>query len=176
MKKLYGVQPIPEGFVLADELIRRIRSSERDLEPRTESGWYDYQTWALEALVIPERMPEGTRLALDREYRKLLLELFKGLLTLTRETHIKQLELPSLGAARGSREVCIDIAPALAAEPLVTFYLRRALGYRYVRGVLEDTFGPGELERLHRLTPVGPAPTSLARELIDIETLFLGPT
>jgi hypothetical protein len=46
VKKLYGDQPIPEGFVLVDEMIRRIRSRELDLEPRTESGWYDYQTWA----------------------------------------------------------------------------------------------------------------------------------
>jgi hypothetical protein len=174
IKKLFGTQPIPVSFVLVDEMIRRIRSRELDLEPRAESGWYDYQTWALEALVIPERMPEGERLELDKEYRKLLLELFKGLLTLTRETHIKQLEITLCGAAGRRKEVYIDIAPALSAEPLVTFYLRRALGYRYVRGVLEDTFGPGQLERLHRLTQVGPAPTCLAEELAGIETLFLG--
>jgi hypothetical protein len=174
IKKLYGNRPIPEGFVLVDEMIRRIRSRALDLEPRAESGWYDYQTWALEALVIPERMPEGGRLQLDDEYRKLLIELFKGLLALTRETHIKQLEFPLVGAAMRGRELYIDIAPALAAEPLVTFYLRRALGYRYVRGVLEDTFGPGQLERLHRLTPGGPVPTSLAEDLTGIETLFLG--
>jgi hypothetical protein len=174
IKRLYGDQPIPEGFVLVDEMIRRIRSKELDLEPRAESGWYDYLTWALEALVIPDRMPEGERLQLDEEYRKLLLELFKGLLTLTRETHIKQLEFPLAGAAMPRREVYIVIAPALSAEPLPTFYLRRALGYRYVRGVLEDTFGPGQLERLHRLTQAGPAPTCLAEELAGIETLFLG--
>lgn len=174
IKKLYGAKPIPEGFVLVDEMIRRIRSRQLDLEPRTESGWYDYQTWALEALVIPERMAEGGRLELDDEYRKLLLELFKGLLTLTRETHIKQLEVPLVGAAMPRREVYIDIAPALSAEPLVTFYLRRSLGYRYVRGVLEDAFGPGQLERLHRLTQAGPAPTCLAEELAGIETLFFG--
>jgi hypothetical protein len=173
IKKLYGSRPIPEGFVLVDELIRRIRSRALDLEPRAESGWYDYQTWALEALVIPERMPEGGRLQLDDEYRKLLRELFKGLLTLSRETHIKQLEFPPCGRMAG-REVFIHIAPALAAEPLATFYLRRALGYRYVRGVLEDAFGPGQIERFHRLMPGGPAPTSLAEELTGIETLFLG--
>jgi hypothetical protein len=174
VKKLYGTQPIPKSFVLVDEMISRIRSGELDLEPRPESGWYDHQTWALEPLVIPERMPEGTRLELDNEYRKQLLELFKGLLTLTRETHIKQLEIPLCTAARLGREVYIDIAPALSAEPLVTFYLRRALGYRYVRDVLEDTFGPGQLERLHRLTQSGPTPASLAEELIDMEMLFLG--
>lgn len=174
IKRLYGSRPIPDGFVLVDEMIRQIRAGALDLEPRPESGWYDYQTWALEALVIPERMPEGGRLQLDDEYRKLLLELFKGLLTLTRETHIKQLEFPAYGAALPGKEVFIDIAPTLSAEPLVTFYLRRALGYRYVRGVLEEAFGPGKLERLHRLTEAGPVPMCLAEELSEIETLFLG--
>jgi hypothetical protein len=174
IKKLFGSKPIPESFVLVDELIRRIRSRELNLEPGAESGWYDYQTWALESLVIPERMPEGDRLYLGEKYRTLLIELFKGLLTLTRETHIKQLEIPLCGAAMRRRKVYIDIAPALSAEPLVTFYLRRALGYRYIRSVLEDTFGSQELEGLHRLTEAGPAQMSLAEELSGIETLFLG--
>lgn len=173
-KKLYGNKPIPEGFTLVEEMIRRIREGELGLTPRPESGWYDYQTWALEALVVPERMPEGGRLKLDDDYQKLLLELFKGLLTLTRETHIKQLKVVRPGAAMGRRAVYIDIAPELTAEPLVTFYLRRALGYRYVRGVFEDIFGAGQLGQLRRLTQGGPVPTSLAEELTNIEMLFLG--
>lgn len=174
VKKLFSNRPIPSGFVLVDEMIQRIRSGELDLEPRPDSGWYDYQTWALKPLVIPERMHEGKRLEFDEEYRKLLLELFKGLLTLTRETHIKQLEIPMDGAAMPDREVYIDIAPALSAEPLATHYLRRALGYRYVRQVLEDAFGPGQIERLHRLTQSGPVPTCLAEDLAEIEALFMG--
>ena len=86
-------------------MIRRIRTGELNLEPGAESGWYDYQIWALEALVIPERMPEGDRLYLDEEYRKLLIELFKGLLTLTRETHVKQLEMPRLAQQSQRNEV-----------------------------------------------------------------------
>ncbi|MDF0668152.1 MAG: hypothetical protein P0119_19075 [Nitrospira sp.] len=173
MKKLFGVNPIPEGFILADEMIRRIRSHQLNLEPNTESGWYDYQTWSLEPLVVPDLMPEAKRLQLDDQYRGLLLELFKGLLTLTRETHIKQLEQASFGATMG-REKYIRIDPVLSAEPLATFYLRRAIGYRYIRRVLEDTFGPSELEHLHRLTEAGPVSTPLAEELAGIETLFLG--
>lgn len=174
VEKLFGDKPIPGSFVLADEMIRRIRSGELRLEPGAQSGWYDYQTWALEALVIPERMPEGKRLQLDQQYRKLLVDLFKGLLTLTRETHVKQLEVLVCGSAMPRRETYIDIAPALSAEPLVTYYLRRALGYRFVRSVLEDAFGSHELERLHRLTEAGPVPMRLAQELLGIETLFLG--
>jgi hypothetical protein len=175
IKKLYGSSPIPDGFVLADEMVRRIRVGELDLTPRAESGWYDHQTWALEPLVIPDRMPEAPSLSLDDEYRELLVELFKGLLTLTRETHIKQLEVPIAGAAWGGEpEVVIEIAPELSAEPLPTFYLRRALGYRFVRGVLEESFGPGELDGMHRLTADGPVDSPLGEELADMEALFLG--
>ena len=177
VKLLFGARPIPDGFVLADEMIRRIRSGELDLTPRAESGWYDYQTWALEPLVVPERMTEGERLQLHPEYRNVLVDLFKGLLTLTRETHVKQLEIPMVGSAGGmwwrTREV-FDIAPALSAEPLATFYLRRALGYRYVRSVLEDAFGPRGWEKLHRLSEAGPVSVGLADELSEIEVLFLG--
>jgi hypothetical protein len=177
IKRLYGDKPIPADFVLVDEMIRRIRSGELDLEPRPESGWYDHQTWALEPLVIPERMREAAYLEFGDEYRKLLLELFKGLVTLTRETHIKQLERPdSVGCALGQapEEVPLVIAPALAAEPLVTFYLRRAMGYRFVRGVLEEAFGTGQLDHMHRVTEGGPVDASLEEELADIEALFAG--
>lgn len=175
-KKLYGNKSIPDGFVLVDEMIRQICSGELDLEPREDSGWYDYQTWSFEPLVIPERMPEGKRLRLDDEYRKLLVELFKGLLTSTRETHIKQLETPRCGSAMKPQEekLFIDITPALSAEPLATHYLRRAAGYRFVRGVLEDAFGAQALKSLHRLTQAGPVPTSLAEELSAMEALFFG--
>lgn len=175
-RKLYGDKLIPEDFVLADEMIRQIRSDELNLEPRDDSGWYDYQTWSLEPLVIPERMPESKCLYLDDEYRKLLLELFKGMLSLNRETHVKQLEVPLCGAAAGGREekVFIDINPALSAEPLVTHYLRRAVGYRFIRTVLEEAFGIRALQGMHRLTRSGPVTTSLADELSAIETLFFG--
>jgi len=174
VKKMFGDAPIPDGFVLADEMINRIRSGELDLAPRPVSGWYDYQTWALEPLVVPERMAEAARLELGTEYRKLLLELFKGLLTLTRETHIKQLEVPLCGMGMGAWEPPIVIAPVLSTEPLATFYLRRALGYRFLRGVLEDAFGARALERMKRLTAEGPRSQSLAEDLADIEQLFVG--
>lgn len=175
VKQLFGAEPIPDDFVLVEEMIRRIRSGALDLTPRPESGWYDHQTWALEPLVVPERMPEAARLDLDEEYRKLLLELFKGLMTLTRETHIKQLEIALTGMGLGGfHEQFILIAPALSAEPLPTFYLRRALSYRFVREVLEDCLGPGQIQGLHRLTQAGPVQASLGDELAEIEALFFG--
>ncbi len=44
-------------------------------------------------------MPEGKHLALDESCRKELIGLFKAVLALTRETHIKQVEVPMAGAA-----------------------------------------------------------------------------
>src|SRR5262249_41440455 len=52
VERLFGDRPIPDGFDLMAELIRRVRSGEISLGPTAESGWYDHQTWSLEPLVI----------------------------------------------------------------------------------------------------------------------------
>jgi hypothetical protein len=153
-------------------MIRGIRSRTIDLTPTAASGWYDYQTWALEPFVIPTRMPESARLEMDASYRKHLLENFKALLALTRETHIKQLEIPMVGAALGPMGV--TIRPELGAEPLPTYYFRRALSYRFIRTVLEKTFGAETLKSMHRQTATGPLPRHLDEELREIESLFSG--
>lgn len=175
IKELYGNSPIPEGFNLADEMIKRIRSGELDLKPRPTSGWYDYQTYALEPLVIPESMPEAQRLRLDESYRQELVGLFKALLALTRETHIKQLEVPMVGMAmRPPHAEPVRISPDLTLEPLATYYLRRARSYQFVREVLEQSFGPKALPNMRRLTAAGPVNMPLATELTLMEALFQG--
>src|SRR5262249_46172501 len=113
----------------------------------------------------------------DQGYRKHLLELFKGIYTQTRETHVKQLAIPEVAAAPGGRASppkMIYIRPELSAEPLATYYLRRALSYRFVRRVIAETFGPHTVRRLHRLTPAAPSKLNLAEELDDMQALFYG--
>jgi hypothetical protein len=173
IKKLYGTQRIPDGFSLADEMIRRIQGGQLSLRPTDTSGWYDYQTWSLEPMVIPETMPEAEHLDLDASYRKQLLELFKGLLALTRETHIKQLEIPIVGSAARPDRI-LEIYPELSAEPLASYYFRRAWSYFYIRWALEQTFGAPALGKIHRLTAAGAVPPSLAEELHSMEALFYG--
>ena len=63
-----------------EELMARIRSGGIDLTPTADSGWNDYQTWALEPLVNPDKTPEAVHLKLEETYQKQLLELFKGIL------------------------------------------------------------------------------------------------
>jgi hypothetical protein len=177
VKRLYGTRPIPDDFSLADELVAQVKAGKIDLTPSTNSGWYDYQTWSLESLVLPERTPEAERLEFGEEYRKLLVELFKGVLALTRETHVKQLEFPPAAAAAELPEKekpKLFIGPEVSVEPLATAYLRRALAYRFVRNVIANTFGESELSKLRRLTAGGPVETPLDQELEAMEGLLHG--
>jgi hypothetical protein len=175
IKELYGDTPIPAGFNLADEMVKRLRAGSLDLKPQPNSGWYDYQTYALEPLALPERMPEGEHLKFDESYRKELVGLLKALLALTRETHIKQLEIPvTAQAPLMPPSVHLYISPDLSVEPLATYYLRRARAYRFVRQVLQQTFGAEALAKMQRLTAGGPMNLSLGAELDLMEALFLG--
>lgn len=176
--KLFGASAIPEGFELFAELIARIRTGQLDLSPTERSGWYDYQTWALAPLVLPDKTAEAPRLQLDESYRKQLEQLFRGVFALNRETHVKQLDFPAPAAAEGGDQpvpkVDLFVHPQLSAEPLAEHYLRRAAGYRFVRGVLEKAFGEQVLGKMHRQTADGPVALSLADELSEMESLFVG--
>jgi hypothetical protein len=173
VQRLYGNRPIPPGFSLIDALIQAVRKGEVDLRPREESGFYDHQTWALEPLLVPERIPEAARLRLDDGYRKHLEGLFRGLLTLTRETHMKQVVIPAPVSAPPPPK-SISVFPPLGAEPLCTYYLRRALSYRFVARVLEKSFGAETLRVARRLRAEGPVERPLLEELAAMATLFHG--
>ncbi len=172
IKKLYKDKKIPEGFSLIDTLVKKILEREIDLAPEKDSGWYDYQVYALEPLVIPNRMPEAKKLDFSETYKKELIALFKASLALTRETHIKQLEIPLAGSAL--KKPTIDIYPAITVEPVATCYLRRAQSYLFVRALLESTFGEAPLKRAHRLTASGTVSKNLHEELLEMEALFYG--
>jgi hypothetical protein len=178
MKRLYGNSPLPDEFSAIDEMIRCIRAGQLPLAPTATSGWYDYQTWAHEALVVPEEMPEArTQLVYAENYRERLLDLFKGGQALARETHVKQLEVFA-GArmpGRPLREpVRLVVSPGLTVEPLVTYYRRRAEGYRFVRAAIEDAFGAAAVRDMVRVGPSGARDRALDAELDDIEAIFRG--
>lgn len=170
VKRLFGNAPIPEGFNLADRLIEEIRKGGVDLSPAANSGWYDRIAWSLETLAAPDRGPEAAKLELSKEYRATLEALFKGILALARESHVKQLEEPRAGCGPPRPK----LRPELTVEPLPTHYLRRAIGYRHVRGVLESAFGAAALRDLRRQSEEGPSGVPLADELLAIEQLFFG--
>jgi hypothetical protein len=172
IKRLYGNRPIPQGFSLMDAMIQKVQAGEIDLTPGADSGWYAHQVYALEPFVLPERMPEAKKLRYGKRYKKELVDLFKATLALTRETHIKQLEIPLAGAA--APRPALKIFPELAAEPVATFYLRRARAYRFVRQLLKSTFGEDALIGAYRQTASLGAKKPLYQELLDMEALFYG--
>jgi hypothetical protein len=172
-ERLFGDKPVPDGFDLMRELIRRVRSGEITLKPTEQSGWYDHQTWSLAPLILPDRVPETAHLQLGMRYRGHLEDLFRGALALTRETHVKQLAV-AVGGCRGPWPPPIWVTPNLSVEPLPTCYERRASSYRFVRAVLEETFGADALMEMHRLTPEGPSDVHLGEELAVMEKLFDG--
>ncbi len=173
VRELFSGVSVPEGFSMFEEMLQRIRDGRLDLRPTPDSGWYDHQVWALETLAAPERARESALVEWQEGYRRHLAELFQVLLAATRETHVKELEVPLAGLMVSPLEQ-VRITPRLTLEPLATFYLRRALAYRFVRSVLEEAFGPDALDRIHRARPDGPAGIPLSIELEEMDQLFTG--
>jgi hypothetical protein len=175
--RLYGNRPIPPGFELMTEVIKRLKRGELSFEPTKESGWYDHQLWSLEPLVRYDTAPEAAKARANDEYRMHLEELFKGTYALMRETHVKQLELAAPAEAPPppvkEREK-VFIQPDPHVELLPTMYLRRAQSYRFVRQVLVEAFGQDNLGSLKRLTALGPVTMNLSEELDQMERLFSG--
>lgn len=163
----------PADINYMDELIRAIRDGDIDLEPDASSGWYDYQSWALETLLLPDRGTESDNLLLTAAYKEKLMDTFRSIITQNRETHVKQLEI---GASdKGAIEEPVDIYPNFPVEPFPTFYLRSARAYRFLSTYLEAVLGAGFLQSTHRLTEDGTSSEmTLAQELREKTLLLYG--
>lgn len=139
---LYQAPELP-GENIMNRLIRSIQEGLINLEPDENSGWYDYQIYALETLLLPERGQEGEKLFLSRTYKERLVEAFRTILTKQRELHVKQVELMSTIGGDWSPDY-IDIWPDISTEPTATYYLRTARALRFletaVAGILVDEF------------------------------------
>ena len=163
---------VPAGTSLIDELISAIRDGAVDLAPAPDAGWYDYQMWALETLLLPERGPESDHLLLTAAYKQKLLDTFKSIITQNRETHVKG--LAGFGPVSAPLEP-VDIYPLFAVEPFPTFYLRTARGYRFLATYLEAVLGSGYLDAAGRLYEDGGRdPVVLAGELQGKIALLYG--
>ena len=176
VKQLDVMKRTSGNFDIATEMAIRIRDGRLDLSPKDNSGWYAYTLWALEPLVVPDRTPEASRLIMDGEYIKSLEGLFRACLAMSRETHIKQLEIPLASAEPPDTDARpqIPIKSELTVEPLYTYYLRRAVGYRFVRNVLEKHLGVEWMEMARRPGPGQESRLPLDEELRRMEALFVG--
>ncbi len=167
-EKLFPVG-LPWDADLMRTLIAKIRSGSVRLAPGPSSGWYDYQVFALETMLLPGRGEESSKLLLTRAYKERMLEAFKALMTKRRETHARGLK-----TAAGGMEMPSQIAPRLRLEPCPTYYLRTARAYAFLADFLESAVGLPALERLHGLREGGERPLSLRDELRSARDLFYG--
>ncbi len=166
---------LPPDANLMRELITAIRSGKVDLKPRPDGGWYEYQVYALETLLLPEKGEESNKLLLTKTYKKRMLEAFKALITKRRETHSRQLR-PATSEAPGPppiKELKI-VQPRLRVEPNPTYFLRTARSYAFLANFLESTLGESTLKSLHGLREAGPREPNLHAELRSMRDLFYG--
>lgn len=163
---------LPPNANLMRELITRIKTGQIDLTPNEDSGWYQYQAFALETFLIPERGAEHDKLLLTKEYKQRLMQAFQATLTSRRETHARQ-EGVAVGAEAPARKLEI-VKPRLRIEPSPTFYLRTARAYAFLQKFLIESIGEETLELLHGLTSQGQRPATLRDELESIKRLFYG--
>lgn len=171
-KKLFPLGLSPDANLMR-ELITAIRSGKVDLKPRPNGGWYDYQVYALETLLLPEKGPESNKLLLTRTYKKRMLEAFKALVTKRRETHVRQLEMKTAEEAIPIHELT-SVRPRLRLEPNPTYYLRTARSYAFLANFLESTLGESTLRSLKGLREGGDRGVDLHSELMSMRDLFYG--
>jgi hypothetical protein len=168
-EKLFPLGLPPDADLMC-ELVRRIRSGEVDLKPRPDSGWYEYQVYALETFLLPEKGEERDRLLLTKNYKKRMLEAFKALITKRRETHLRQ-HGDSLASAQRPPAI---VQPRLRLEPCPSYYLRTARAYAFLANFLETAVGKDALQSLHGLTKDGQRQPNLHAELESMRELFYG--
>jgi len=165
-------QSVPSGENLMAVLIGRIRSGQVDLKPGPKDGWYQYQVYALETLLLPSKGQEKDKLLLTVAYKKRLIEAFKAMITTRRETHARQgLKAGSAAPAPLSER---EVRPRLRVEPCATFYLRTARAYAFLETFLKATAGRERLKKLHGLRQGGRRPASLDAELGGTRRRFYG--
>jgi hypothetical protein len=165
---------LPADANLMLTLIRRIRSGEVDLKPSTKAGgdgWYQYQVYALETLLLPTRGQEKEKLLLTAEYKKRLVEAFKAMITTRRETHARELNTVCAADKPLSRG---QVSPRLRIEPCATFYLRTARAYAFLQNFLRSAVGRQRLEKLHGLKQGGTREATLDAELDTLARRFYG--
>jgi len=165
---------LPEGADLMRELVKKIRSGDVDLTPNADSGWYEYQAYALETMLLPKKGAESERLLLTANYKKRMLEAFKALITKRRETHIRQLTDTMKAMSPAPARELEELKPRLRLEPAPTFYLRTARAYSFLANFLDSAVGQSELKSLKGLRQGGERSLDLYAELQFMRRLFYG--
>lgn len=159
---------VPPTADLMQDLIDAIRAGTVDLTPSAQDGWYAWQTWALETLLVTDKAEERAKAAFTARYKKRLQEAFQTMLVQHRETHAKQMGGSTLGASHER------LAPEMRVEPLATVYVRHARGYVFLEKALEDVMGATLLDAGRAVEASGPETPSLRERIRRARDLYYG--
>jgi hypothetical protein len=166
---LFAEDPPPDGDLMA-HFIRRIREGRVSLAPKPDSGFYQYQQHALEALLTPDKNPEGTKITFGEKYLKRLEEAFKTGIAKARETHSKQL-------GWGPQPVSVPPPPAkprLFVEPVITVYKRYGDMYAFLEKSVLPLFPAETLAAARPLSESGEGDRPVPDEVAAAKRLMYG--
>ncbi|MDK1031997.1 MAG: hypothetical protein QGD94_08335 [Planctomycetia bacterium] len=160
---------------LMDWLISEVEKGNLSFRPDARSGWYQYQQYALQALLVLSGSAEERVIKFSKKYREHLRETFRVGITRARETHSKAVSYSIGCSASTEAEPVLVVSPCLLVEPLPTFYLRLARCYRYLTDTAEDLFGREYLGGAHILREDdSPSATSALKDLQEVTNLTYG--
>jgi len=166
--QLYASVP-PKGATTMQELVDALRSGQLNLAPAPDSGWYDYQLYALEPLLLTERALEFDQLLLHAGYKVRLRTAFEAMYAQRRETLVKYPGVDLVCGIDGSYLPEELPYPRLSVEPAGTNYLRTARGYAMLEGRLTALLGAEELAA----TPLADSSSSLFDAIRQARATFL---
>ncbi|HEX7603900.1 MAG TPA: hypothetical protein VF316_19920, partial [Polyangiaceae bacterium] len=166
-EKLYP-DGIPANANLMQDLVDAIRKGTVDLRPKADDGWYQYQEFALETLLVTDKAEERSKIGFTATYKKRLQEAFETMLVQHRETHAKQADSVGLSAME------VPTTPVFRAEPLATVYVRHARSYVFLEAALDQVLGAGVLDQAYAVSADGPATETLRARIRRTRDLFFG--
>jgi hypothetical protein len=160
---------VPPNADLMGDLIAAIRAGTVDLTPQATDGWYEYQLYALETLLVTDQSEERAKVGFTARYKKRLQEAFSTLLVEHRETHVKQ--------ASTVQTLSADLpppTPRFRLEPLATVYVRHARSYVFLERALDAVLGAGALDGAVAVDANGKTAQTLRARIESARDLFYG--
>lgn len=160
---------VPASSDLMQDLVDAIRGGKIDLAPKPEDGWYQYQSFALETLIVTDKSEERSKIGFTASYKRRLQEAFKTMLVQHRETHVKQADEMTFVSSEAIPQV-----PEFRVEPLATVYVRHARSYVFIESALDEVYGKALLDSAVAVGAAGPETEPLRARIHRARDLFYG--
>ncbi|WP_373652923.1 MULTISPECIES: hypothetical protein [unclassified Schlesneria] len=162
----------PDDEDLIGAMVRTIHSEHVDVRPTKESGWCDYQAYALTALLVPQLGDEARSLAFTGRYARRRLEVLEA--TMKKFEVIQTHEEQFLATAQANGQDAALFLPNLRLEPAPTYYLRMARSYEFLEQTLRQLIAEPQLMQLYGHSETGKRSLPLIQELQELKLLFYG--